>query len=49
MDYPVRTTPGAGVEDALISVPAPGRWDVQLRLEVGGRPFTGAVSSTVDG
>jgi copper transport protein len=49
MDYPVRTTPGAGVEDALISVPAPGRWDVQLRLEVGGRPFTGAFSYTVDG
>lgn len=49
MDYPVQTTQGAGVQDALISVPAVGRWDVQLRLQLGGRWFTGAFSYTVGG
>ncbi len=49
MDYPVRTTPGAGVEDALVSVPTVGRWDVQLRVEVSGTWYTGAFSYTVGG
>lgn len=48
MEYPVRSTSGA-VDDVLISVPAMGRWDVGLTLQIRGTWVTGAFSYDVGG
>ena len=46
MEYPVATSAGA-VRDVLISVPAPGRWDVGLTLRLSGNWVTAGFSYAV--
>ncbi len=46
MEYPVAATGGA-VEDVLVSVPGPGRWDVDLSVQVDGTWVSGAFAYDV--
>ncbi|MGV8964913.1 MAG: copper resistance protein CopC [Cellulomonas sp.] len=47
MDFPATTTTGQGVEDTIISVPGPGRWDVSMRILVDGRWYSASTSYEV--
>ncbi len=47
IEFPAPVTPGQGVEDTLISVPGPGRWDVSMRLLVGGDWYSATTSYVV--
>ncbi len=47
IDFPATTTAGRGVEDTIISVPGPGRWDVSMRLLIDERWYSASSSYDV--
>ncbi len=47
IEFPAPVTPGQGVEDTLVSVPGPGRWEVSMRLRVGGEWYSATTSYDV--
>ena len=47
IEFPATVTPGKGVEDTLISVPGPGRWDVSMQLLIGTQWYSARTSYDV--